>query len=70
MVMRRNIVEVKEMLNLASIRLLVVACFCGVPIQSFAADEAVQPRGPNSRRVISLGFRQRAFFHLRQAQDP
>jgi hypothetical protein len=48
MVMHRNIVEVKEMSNLASIRLLVgLACFCGVPIQSFAADETVQPRVPN-----------------------
>ena len=36
------------MSNLVSIRLLVgLACFCGVTTQSFAADEAVQPRIPN-----------------------
>jgi hypothetical protein len=43
--MRRNIVEVKEMSNLASIRLLVgLACFCGVPIQSFAAEQLMDRR--------------------------
>jgi hypothetical protein len=47
-VMRRNIVEVREMSNLAFIRLLVgMACFCGVATQSFAVDEVVQPRVPN-----------------------
>jgi hypothetical protein len=37
---------------LASIHLLVgIACFCGVATQSFAVDEAVQPRVPNFSSV-------------------
>jgi hypothetical protein len=48
----RNILEVKEMSNLASIRILVgLACFCAVTAQTFAADEAVQPPIPNFSSV-------------------